>query len=242
MQITKAMEQDLSQPLSDEELVRLDEFLLERVDETADEDEDEDRDEGILGLSELDGFLTAIVSGPQTIMPSVWLPAVWGECAPNWETEDEALGVFTLMMRHMNAIAAHLMEEPGTFEPIFLSQSAEGAEHVIVEEWCLGYVRGLALSADDWHEGGKGIESLLQPIFAFGTPEGWQMLDRLSDARRESLQQEITSSVRGIHDFWLKRRGRGQSAAPLRKSSPRVGRNNPCPCGSGKKYKHCCLH
>ena len=21
---------------------------------------------------------------------------------------------------------------------------------------------------------------------------------------------------------------------------PRVGRNDPCPCGSGKKYKHCC--
>ncbi|MDH3560983.1 MAG: SEC-C metal-binding domain-containing protein, partial [Gammaproteobacteria bacterium] len=22
----------------------------------------------------------------------------------------------------------------------------------------------------------------------------------------------------------------------------KVGRNDPCPCGSGKKYKHCCLH
>jgi uncharacterized protein YecA (UPF0149 family) len=21
---------------------------------------------------------------------------------------------------------------------------------------------------------------------------------------------------------------------------PKVGRNEPCPCGSGKKYKHCC--
>ena len=24
------------------------------------------------------------------------------------------------------------------------------------------------------------------------------------------------------------------------RSSPKVGRNEPCPCGSGKKYKHCC--
>ena len=23
---------------------------------------------------------------------------------------------------------------------------------------------------------------------------------------------------------------------------PKVGRNDPCPCGSGKKYKKCCLH
>ena len=26
------------------------------------------------------------------------------------------------------------------------------------------------------------------------------------------------------------------------RSSPKVGRNDPCPCGSGKKYKHCCGH
>jgi preprotein translocase subunit SecA len=28
-------------------------------------------------------------------------------------------------------------------------------------------------------------------------------------------------------------------AKPIR-SGPKVGRNDPCPCGSGKKYKHCC--
>jgi preprotein translocase subunit SecA len=26
---------------------------------------------------------------------------------------------------------------------------------------------------------------------------------------------------------------------PIRNTTPRVGRNDPCPCGSGKKYKHC---
>ena len=26
-----------------------------------------------------------------------------------------------------------------------------------------------------------------------------------------------------------------------RRVPPRVGRNEPCPCGSGKKFKHCCL-
>ncbi|MBC2717701.1 MAG: hypothetical protein HF978_20555 [Desulfobacteraceae bacterium] len=25
-------------------------------------------------------------------------------------------------------------------------------------------------------------------------------------------------------------------------SYDKVGRNDPCPCGSGKKYKHCCLN
>jgi preprotein translocase subunit SecA len=27
---------------------------------------------------------------------------------------------------------------------------------------------------------------------------------------------------------------------PVRRAAPKVGRNDPCPCGSGKKYKHCC--
>ena len=35
------------------------------------------------------------------------------------------------------------------------------------------------------------------------------------------------------------RRRRVEKAKPVR-TGPKVGRNDPCPCGSGKKYKHCC--
>ncbi|NTV88462.1 MAG: preprotein translocase subunit SecA, partial [Burkholderiaceae bacterium] len=34
-------------------------------------------------------------------------------------------------------------------------------------------------------------------------------------------------------------RGAGAAASSLAASFARVGRNEPCPCGSGKKYKHC---
>ncbi|MBM3892238.1 MAG: hypothetical protein FJ388_24240, partial [Verrucomicrobia bacterium] len=30
------------------------------------------------------------------------------------------------------------------------------------------------------------------------------------------------------------------AARPVRRESRKVGRNEPCPCGSGKKFKHCC--
>jgi len=33
----------------------------------------------------------------------------------------------------------------------------------------------------------------------------------------------------------------GQKLEPIRNRQPQIGRNDPCPCGSGKKYKHCCL-
>ena len=29
-------------------------------------------------------------------------------------------------------------------------------------------------------------------------------------------------------------------ARPMPSAAPKVGRNDPCPCGSGKKYKNCC--
>ena len=31
-----------------------------------------------------------------------------------------------------------------------------------------------------------------------------------------------------------------KSTAPIVNNTPKVGRNDPCPCGSGKKYKNCC--
>ncbi|PLX42253.1 MAG: preprotein translocase subunit SecA [Deltaproteobacteria bacterium] len=44
------------------------------------------------------------------------------------------------------------------------------------------------------------------------------------------------SAVRGIP----KAPGGIQKAPPVKGSAPKVGRNDPCPCGSGKKYKKCC--
>jgi hypothetical protein len=34
----------------------------------------------------------------------------------------------------------------------------------------------------------------------------------------------------------------GGKVVPFKRDSPKVGRNDPCPCGSGKKYKKCCLN
>jgi len=230
---------DLRAPLSDDEIDRLDHFLLNRVDDS--DEEDPDRDEGVVGVSELDGFLTAIVSGPETVPPSVWMPALWGDAEVAWQSEDQLTEIFTLLMRHMNTIAIHLMEEPETFEPIFLTRTVEDTEYLVVDDWCTGYLRALSLTNDAWRRGGDQIESLLQPLFAFGTPAGWDALDKLNDEEVVSLQQSVTPAVCAIHAFWLERRSPG-AGAPFRHSAPRVGRNDPCPCGSGKKYKHCCLH
>ena len=35
--------------------------------------------------------------------------------------------------------------------------------------------------------------------------------------------------------------GGDKKSEPIRNRSEKVGRNDPCPCGSGKKYKNCCM-
>ena len=40
---------------------------------------------------------------------------------------------------------------------------------------------------------------------------------------------------------WIYARTLRQGPAPIKSATPKVGRNDPCPCGSGKKFKQCCL-
>lgn len=234
------MKKSLSEPLDDEELAQLDEFLLNRID-----DEAGDRiaaaggDEGILDVSELDGFLTALVSSPNAIVPSRWLLAMWGAEEPIWESADQFQEIFALVVRHQNCIAATLLHDPQAFEPMFGEREVEGKTHLIVDEWCHGYMRGVALDAYAWSASGADIEESLRPIQLWGTEEGWRKIDAMSDADQSRERNAIPQSVRALHKYWLGRRA--LQSAPSRRASPKVGRNDPCPCGSGKKYKHCCL-
>jgi len=233
---------DVSTPLNDEELDWLDAFLLDRIDEDAVYEDDLEKNEGVLGISELDGFFTALVSGPEVILPSLWLPAVWGDYAPEWESQKDFETVFSLLIRHMNGIAATLMEQREDFEPLFQERDVEDKTYTIVDEWCEGYVRGTKLAEDAWASGGLEMRVLLMPILAFTSETDWKAHD-LTDVEIVNLHAAITRNVREIHAYWLARR---ETDAPTKKLVQRVGsgvgRNDPCPCGSGKKYKKCCLH
>ena len=48
------------------------------------------------------------------------------------------------------------------------------------------------------------------------------------------------SSFEKRHDSWFYREGRMPDIQQYRRSDPKIGRNDPCHCGSGKKYKKCC--
>ncbi|MEW8665828.1 MAG: UPF0149 family protein [Candidatus Thiodiazotropha endolucinida] len=231
--------EDLNHPLSEEEIERLDQFLLNRID---DQFVAEGMDEGIFDISTLDGFLTAIASGPVTIPPSVWLPSIWGDFEPEWENEEAFSEILSLLIRHLNGIVTTLMEYPEDFEPLYLERIVENKTVLIVDEWCEGYHRGTELSPDHWRSGGKEMAALLSPILAFTAATDWKGHGKSYDVV-ESIQLKIAPNARQIHAYWLSRRDEiPQDELIKKREQPLVGRNDPCPCGSGKKYKKCCLH
>jgi len=230
---------NLNEFLSQEEFDELDNFLLERID---DEEEAIDRDEGILDMSDLDGFFTAIVSGPVMIPPSQWLPVIWGDCEPVWDSVEDYQRIFSLMIRHMNSIAFLLNEHPQEYEPVFMQHGGDEQQAMIVDEWCEGFMRGVGLDAKAWGLDDDEMFLKIAVIAAFTSTTEWQAHEH-SNEEIVVLQHSIADKVRDIHAFWLPQRDVEPTAAePIRRQQPRVGRNDPCPCGSGKKYKKCCLH
>ena len=108
--------------LTDEEIEELDQFLL-----------DAEGLEESMDISTLDGFLTAIVCGPKTIMPSEWLRWVWdmesGKDAPEFKDQAQAQRILGLLMRHMNDIAETLQQAPEHYEPAAHGKSEQRGPH-----------------------------------------------------------------------------------------------------------------
>ena len=62
----------------------------------------------------------------------------------------------------------------------------------------------------------------------------------LSTANNEFCNHHEVSSFVKEHDGWKFADGELVAETPITRENPKIGRNDPCPCGSGRKYKKCC--
>ena len=76
--------------------------------------------------------------------------AIWGgeKKIPQWANAREMDRFMALTFQHFNDIAERLAEYPEQFDPLFGEQEMEGQLFTVVEDWCYGYMRGVALDAD----------------------------------------------------------------------------------------------
>jgi uncharacterized protein len=187
-------------------------------------------------LSDLDGFLTAIAIGPELVKPSEWLPVVWGGEEPVFADEAEMKTVIGGILSRYNEILLTIADR--TFEPILWSR-ADGT--IIASDWAEGFLQATGLRAKAWDTLLKDDDhgKLLFPILALCGDENGDSLLKIAPEDEDEIMAEagtlIPVCALAIADFW-KQRGLG----PRAQSTAKPGQNEPCPCGSGRKFKNCC--
>lgn len=213
-------------------------FIQEQLDKHAGET-------AVRTISELDGYFTAIVSYIDDIHFNDWYAAFWGgaELLPKWKSEQTYQRFFDLLIQNMNQIALTLVDYPDDFSPIF--NEAEAREGLDVEEWCQGYQRGVNVAGgwSDLPEHEKGLLGLITmhtlglDVIASGKDDPEQAF-----SSEEAFSEVLKVAAVGLHQYWAQLRSDSEvvNREPVR-VEPKVGRNDPCPCGSGKKYKQCCM-
>ncbi len=213
-------------------------FIQDQLDQHAGET-------AIRSISAMDGYFTAIVSYVDDIHFNDWYPAFWGgaEHLPKWKSEQTYQRFFDSLIQHMNQVALMLVDYPDDYSPIF--NEAESREGLDVEDWCLGYQRGVEL-AGGWADLPEHEQGLLGLITMHTV--GVDVIGNSADdpeqeiSTEEAFTEVLKVAAVGLHQYWAGQRSAtaAVNAVPVR-TEPKVGRNDPCPCGSGKKYKQCCL-
>ena len=223
---------DIEIPVDEIDLDLLDDFLLsDRVSEDA------------MTLSELDGFLAGIAVGPAPIEPEEWLPLVWGgEREPDFADETQMAAVLGAIVGLYNDVVAQIAER--TYIPI-LWTDADGAP--LPEGWVHAFFEAAGLRLDAWRPllGSERDGIVLVPLFAFCTDDGKPVLPDMTAKEREAIRLNasdmIADAVLAVADYW-ERLAQGLDPSPRApvRVTPTPGRNDPCSCGSGRKYKKCC--
>jgi uncharacterized protein len=151
-------------------------------------------------------------------------------------------------MARYNEILRQVADD--ALEPLFC-EDRDGT--LIAADWADGFLQAIMLRMDAWGRlfKSKRDGQLLFPILALCGDENGESLLGLSLDEEDRVMKEMTefipSCIAAIAAYW-RQMGPKQISMPLTADLPsrpdrvstKVGRNDPCPCGSGKKFKKCC--
>jgi uncharacterized protein len=208
-------------------------------------------------IEEFDGFVAGLLVCPEMISPNEWLPFVWnrgsGDEQSRFADIDHANRVFALIMEHYNDVVLTLMKRPKRYRPLFPVDRGE----ILWEIWIEGFAQAVSLRPAAWEklleadsdtaEAMVGMLMLIDIVHGSG-----EIAPEAADEFAETAPDLIPGWVVTLNTWRMANYSPpGESSVDLTstpapvsrtKAAPRnkVGRNEPCPCGSGKKYKRCC--
>jgi uncharacterized protein len=201
---------------------------------------------GSMNLEQLDGFLAALVCGPDEVPESEYLPKALADDTVNesalaaqpWLRECVAL-----ITRHRDFIC-HTLESGNVFTPLLI-ENEDGIYPA--NDWAIGFMHGVELRRKSWSalfNDEKHAGSLV-PILALAhehspDPTMRPYTEPITAELRERLIVGAAAGVMKIYRYFESERQPAELGPTYRRFEQKVGRNEPCPCGSGKKFKHCC--
>ena len=203
--------------------------------------------EDAMNIEEMDGFFAALICAPVTVPPSIYLSEIWGNGNAPFDAASSVEEFINLAMRHWNFVARELRSPDLTFVPLL--DAAEGEELPKGNRWAQGFLRGIAMCRDDWDEifADDDKFTMLLSVMALAhenDPDSkmrsWKTPP--SPELRKKVLTGLAVSAQKLYDYFRAQRIRGTkrgSSAALQ-TKRKIGRNEACYCGSGKKYKHCC--
>jgi uncharacterized protein len=225
------MQPQLSPPLTDDEVERLARFL--------------DAHEGAMGIERLDGFLCSLVVGPELITLDEYWPIALSRDPADMDVfadsaeADEILG---LVMKHWSSIATRI-----NIGRIYLPVIPDARQARLAgREWALGFMAAVNMRKESWSQlfADEEASAALFPMLVFLQEidaDGSMRLDALTADRRNELIAMMVEGFVAIHRYFRARRAPPAARSSQMRSPGRQGRNDPCVCGSGLKFKHCCL-
>lgn len=190
-----------------------------------------------LPLDALQGLFFALASAPGLVLPSRWMPVALGE-NPDYATADDAQQALELVMRFYNQCVRAAATDDFA---LLVYQRESGGEDLAT--WCLGYLEGVDLCDPRWDEAGDpdDVDELLFPFIVLAGELPEKERRQLKAAEWEDLVRScegtIGEAIIDAREYW---KAASNPPTTVRRASPKTGRNERCPCGSGRKFKQCC--
>ena len=206
-----------------------------------------------------DGYLTACAIGPIDVPSDAWMAAIFGQSKlPVCADDQQQQRLLQLLLRREHDIKAITstaqesltpgqrftplttkVDDAARITPYQLDKNEKRLGRWDYKDWSAGFRRAI-LAYREWNIVVHNLDyfDLITPIVLLG--EGYNPdQPELQIEQDSELPSQLSQSIHDIRNFWLARKNAPAPAPYLREDS-KVGRNDPCPCGSGKKYKKCC--
>jgi uncharacterized protein len=225
--------EDYSEPLdflSEEEEAELTDFVesLPRVD---------------FNMAKLHGLFSAFAAGPVIMSPADLLAALMG-CAGEQSVNDttESERMLELLSRFYDGIIEAIESE--SFAPRFQQKGVMVTDPGAgVTSWCNGFMLGVEHHKAFWQRWFSDMRRLkaISLITGMADPEILSQAEKaIGEETVGATCDTLSDLVPLIHNYWAFESALDDYLGSETDTPElKVGRNDPCPCGSGKKFKHC---